>query len=233
MIQKSFKQLEELELGDSFEDSSPAFQRILGQIIAKINLKKISFNLPQLTPFTTTLISFITKLVELNHQHHLKAFKLNGSEISDKSIELLCTNFRQLNEFHLSHSSYFARENFLLTHQIFKWLSYLKELTKLSINGLNLNDDFLCLILKNCRFLTTIDLRNCRLITNRSLIHLEIYAQEVEQSILVYLWGSDVSLLKLGSDYLFVYPSNLRLSFEPLRENLMDFDIIEDDFELV
>ena len=235
LIQKNFKNLEDLELGDSLEDSSTAFQRILGQAIAKINsLKKISFNLPQLTPFTITLNSFQLKLIELNRQKNLQSFRLTGGEISDKSIGLLCSNFKQLNEFHLSHSSYFARENcFQLTKRIFKHMLELSELTNLTINGLNLDDFNLSLILMNCKRLKRIDLRNCYLISNKSLINLDFYAQEVEHAILVYLWGTSVILLKLDENYQFTYPSNLRISFEALQDNLMDFDVIEDDLEFI
>lgn len=230
LIQKNFKQLEELEIGDSLDDTSAAFQRVIGQAIAKINLiKKISFFLPQLTPFGIALNALFTKLIEMNCQTNLLSFKLNGSEISNKPIELLCNNFRQLTEFHLSHSSYFAKENFSLTNRIFVFISGLSELRSLSINGLNLDDNLLGLILKNCKHLTRIDLRNCWLITNRTLVNLEFYAQEVEQNVLVYLWGSRVSLLKLDENYLFAYPSNLKISFEPLQENLIEFDIIEEE----
>lgn len=224
-----------MELGDSLDDHSAAYQRILGQIIAKIDLEQISFNLPQLTPFTTALNSLFTKLIELNLQSSLRSFKLTGGEISDKSIELLCKNFKQLHTFHLTHSSYFSKENFLLTQRIYQHICGLPDLSSLTINGLNLDDHFLELILKNCRRLTEIDLANCRLVTSKSLTHLTRYAEEVDQKrIQVFLWGTGIDLLKLADNHhLFTHPSNLSISFEPSQESLMDFDIIEDDFEFL
>lgn len=223
-----------MELGDSLEDNSPAYQRLLGQIIAKIDLEQISFNLPQLTPFTIGLNSLFNKRIEMNLQHSLRAFKLNGGEISDKSIELLCKNFPQLHAFHLSHSSYLSKENFLLTQRIYQYIAGLHELRSLIINGLtNLDNHCLALILANCRHLTEIDLTNCRLITSESLVQLAFYAKEVNQIIQVFLWGTGIDLLddKLNDDRLFT--SNLKINLEPSQESLMDFDIIEDDFEFL
>lgn len=232
LIQKNLKQLKCLELGDSLTDNSAPYQRILGQIIARIDLEQISFNLPQLTPFTTALTSLFNKLIELNRPNRLLSFRLSGGEISDKCVQLLCTNFKQLQHFSLSHSTYFAKENFLLTQRIYSYIAGLKELRCLTINGLNLDDHFLELILANCRRLTEIDLSNCRLITNQSLAELVLYAEQVDQKrIRVFLWGTGVDLL--NADDPFTRPANLQISFEPPQENLMDFDIIEDDFEFL
>lgn len=234
LLQKNLKQLKCLELGDSLNDNSASYQRILGQTMAKIDLEQISFNLPQLTPFTTALNSLFTKRIELNRQSSLRSFKLNGAEISDKCVELLCSNFRQLHHFHLSHSTYFAKENFLLTQRIYPHIAGLKELRSLTINGLNLDDHFLALILSNCRRLTEIDLANCRLITSNSLTELRLYAEQVDHKcIRVFLWGTGIDLRQLDDRYPFTHPSNLRISFEPPQESLMDFDIIEDDFEFL
>lgn len=196
---------------------------------------EISFNLPQLTPFTITLNSFITKLVELNRQNNLLSFKLNGGEISDKPIELLCLNCNKLTEFSLSHNSYFARENLSLTNKIYLYLSKLSDLTYLSINGLNLDDKNLKLILSNCKLLKKIDIRNCWQITVNSLIELVNYANQLDHNVSCYLAGTQISLLDLKDNKpIFNYSnSRLHLSFHPIQENLIEFDIIEDDFAFI
>lgn len=212
------------------EDHSAAYQRLLGQMVAKIELEQISFNLPQLTPFTVALNSLFTRLVETDRQKGLQSFKLAGGEISDKCVELLCKNFKQLHAFHLSHSSYFSKENFLLTHRIYQYISGLPDLRSLTINGLNLDDQHLALILNACGHLSEIDLASCRLITGESLAHLVRYAEAAGQRcIRVFLWGTGIDL----DDDRLTHPPNLKISSEPTQENLMDFDIIEDDFEFL
>lgn len=234
LVQKNFKNLEDLEIGDSLNleiGDTSSFQRILGQTIAKIpKLKSISFNLPQLTTFTIALNSFFTKILEFNHQDDLESFRLNGAQISDKSIELLCTNCKMLKELHITHNFYFAKENFSLTRKIYRYICNLKELTKLSINGLSLDDQMLKIVLKNCKLLTRIDLRNCYDVTIRSLIELENYVDEREDEVYVYLWGTQISLLNLRESNNLLNNTKLRISFKPLKENLIEYDIIEDDF---